>query len=756
MAHQASVSSVADGAAALASGCEDVAKGLYDLAERHRDVDSRLSSIAQELSATQSAWQLIRNLTDRWRSHAHLSQDLLLRLDQSIAWGRLILAALDDDMTSCYKRLDSAGDGFRSRFTRSRVIWSESSLKRHQERIKSQTKSMGLLISILKMSDLQPPVSPLDHIPTTRFSLVSELSMVPSRNSVRPPDTDRLGVFDDMMYNQLTRDNDLFTSGVNKRKFGNSAPTRSSSSRHSTAQTGNRRSSLHVASQMKSTTQQHVQSTDKPSVEASSPIFDNLNPFAAGYLDTIQENQTERRHSSFTGESILDPDDLLLSYYAANPPQPDADSRLVLDEVLSSLQDSAKLETIIGGRPTPAMTEAIHMGDLEGVLLDGCRNGNTRLVEELLDAGVNVHCRRKEVDDRMDGSAPIHLAAMYGQAQIATILFQHHACVNDYHHSERRPLHEAAEAGYETMTALLLEHGARPHLRDGQGLEPLHLACQHGSMKVASLLLEAGASVNSADNHLYRPLHHLAQECDDPYLATLLMDLGTDIDATTDQGYTAVQLACISGNVNVLSALLQHGASMTYLQWSASPLNLAIRGAHLKVTQLLLRYGAPVNDMDPLTHTTVSHLIIKEPASSRMVKKLLKLLLEYGMDINAQDSEGNTSLHMTIGKLPADRSIEWQLVVVKGLLMSGADTGFANYFGDYPLDLAHRSTLVKRSYDLRLFRLLVAASVHHLPSRELARIESDMRCSEAPANRSRAKEMVALLGAARIKNDLVM
>ncbi|KAL8992400.1 MAG: hypothetical protein Q9169_007133 [Polycauliona sp. 2 TL-2023] len=754
MAHQASVSTVAKGAAALASGCEDVAKGLADLAQRYRDVDSRLASIAQELSTTQHAWQLIQDLTDRWRSHGYLSQDLLLRLDQSIAWGRLILAALDDDMSACHKRLASPGDGFRSRFGRSRVIWSEDSLKRHQERVKSQAKSMGLLISILKMSDLQPPVSPLDHVPVTRFSLVSELSAVPTRYSVRPPDSNRLSVFDDMMYKQLTIDNDLFTSNVYKRRNIGQGTTKNSPPQYSANQ-GRRRSSVHVASQLKPTMQRQVQPNNKPSIDTSPTMFERSDPVAA-YLDTIHENHIERRHSSFTTESVLDPDDLLLSYYAANPSPSDAESRLALERILGQLKDSATLETIIGGRPSPAMVESIHIGDLEGVLLDACRNGNVRLVEELLDAGVNVHCRRREVHDRSDGSTPIHLAAMYGQAQIATILLNHQACVNDHHHGERRPLHEAAEAGYETMTALLLENGARPHLRDGQGLEPLHLACQHGSMKVASSLIEAGASVNSADNHLYRPLHHLAQECDDPYLATRLIDVGCEIDATTDQGYTAVQLACISGNLNVLAALLQRGASMAYLQWSASPLNLAIRGAHLRVTQLLLRYGAPVNDMDPVTHATVSHLIIKEPASSRMVKKLLKLLLEYGMDINAQDSEGNTSLHIAIGKPPADRTLEWQLVVVKILLLNGSDTGFANYFGDYPLDLAHRSTLVKRSYDMRLFRLLVAASIHHLPSRELARIESDMRCSDAPANRPRAKEMVALLGAARIKNDLVV
>ncbi|KAI4185693.1 MAG: hypothetical protein LQ346_005840, partial [Caloplaca aetnensis] len=412
---------------------------------------------------------------------------------------------------------------------------------------------------------------------------------------------------------------------------------------------------------------------------------------SAGHLDAIHETESESHLSS--------PVDKCLSGQTCLPSSSDT-----LERLLDQLQNQTTLRSLISREPSPDMTEAIRNSDLQVVLFDACRHGFTRLVEELLCAGVDVNGRRPETDDEPEGSAPIHIAAIYGQPEVATILFRHGACVNESHHGGRRPLHEAAEAGYDTMTSLLLENGARPYLRDNRGLEPLHLACHHASMKVATLLLDAGSAVDAADDNLYRPIHHLAQECDDPHLVTLLIDAGCDIDACTSQGHTAVQLACIAGHVNVLALLLHHGASMASLSWSASPLNLAVRGGHPKIIQLLLRSGAQINDTDPTTHATVSHLIIRETNSTSMVKKLVRLLLAYGMDINALDAEGNTSLHLAVAEqYSATRTAEWQLIVVKLLLVNGADTGLANFTGDYPLDSAWRLTLRRQGHDVRLF-----------------------------------------------------
>ncbi|KAL8773572.1 MAG: hypothetical protein Q9209_001677 [Squamulea sp. 1 TL-2023] len=669
MADPASVFSIASGAAALALGCGTIAKRLYDLAQRYRDTESLLSSIAQELSTTQCAWRLIHNLMDDWKSQGHISHEVLQRLDQSVAWGNLILTALENEIFSCTRRLAVTGEGsFRHRFCRSRVVWSEKSLKRHQERIRGQTMSMGLLISVLKI------------------------------------------IFDDMLYHQLSNDNELYTSNVYKWNY---------------------RSRSHMSSSPSQVSPPRVQ-TGRACTNPAETIAKEreLSNISITLHDAPMESESSRPHA-------------------------DAHADIIHGSQVGSRLSAAVADKLLDAKPGTVRNQETHnKHELESALLDACRYGDIQLAEELLCAGVSVHCRMKEADGHVDGSTPIHLAAIYSQPQIAMKLLHYDAFVDDHHRGGRRPLHEAAEARDETVTRILLEHGSKPGLRDGRGLEPLHLACQHGSTKVAALLIDAGSAVDSADNNRYRPMHHLAQECDDPYLARLLVDMGCEIGATTNQGYTALQLACISGNAGVLAVLLCHGASLGSSRWSASPLNLAIRGGHLNVIQILLRNGVDVNAIDPFSHTTISHLVIRAGSSAKKIKKMLALLLEHGMDINAQDAEGNTSLHIVMTELCAVKTNAWQLMVVKALLVHGAKTGISNHRGDFPLTLAYRLALVAPVRDVRLYRLLIAASIHHFPDKQLARIERDMRCTETSAHRTRSKEMVALLGAARVTNML--
>merc|ERR1712100_21540 len=89
--------------------------------------------------------------------------------------------------------------------------------------------------------------------------------------------------------------------------------------------------------------------------------------------------------------------------------------------------------------------------------------------------------------------------------EIAKLLLENGAKVNQADTEGRTPLNEAAEQGHTEITNLLLKKGADPNniARKSDGSTPLHYAA---NAEIAKLLLDNGAKVNQADNDGYTPL----------------------------------------------------------------------------------------------------------------------------------------------------------------------------------------------------------------------------------------------------------
>ncbi|KAL8650108.1 MAG: hypothetical protein Q9210_004019 [Variospora velana] len=180
------------------------------------------------------------------------------------------------------------------------------------------------------------------------------------------------------------------------------------------------------------------------------------------------------------------------------------------------------------------LNAAKNQGGLESVLLYACQHGAVRMVNELLEAGVNVQSLVKYANSSTLGLTAIHIAVMHKQ------------------HQQPWPLHHATENEDPIMTTLLLEHGANPEYCDKHGMQALHVACQTGPMEVVRLLLDAGAYMEAADENGRHPLHYLTKHVDVPQFAAFLIAFGCNLHAKTVQGLTSVQLACMTGNGRVL------------------------------------------------------------------------------------------------------------------------------------------------------------------------------------------------------------
>ena len=123
-------------------------------------------------------------------------------------------------------------------------------------------------------------------------------------------------------------------------------------------------------------------------------------------------------------------------------------------------------------------------------IFDAACVGNVATIRTLL------HSDRADVDLRgMDGYAPLHLAAEFGQVEVVRLLSGRGADPNAVSLNEERatPLHRAISGGHRDTASLLLALGASPNAIERGGLTALHLAASHGDEAIVDMLLLRGA-----------------------------------------------------------------------------------------------------------------------------------------------------------------------------------------------------------------------------------------------------------------------
>jgi hypothetical protein len=122
--------------------------------------------------------------------------------------------------------------------------------------------------------------------------------------------------------------------------------------------------------------------------------------------------------------------------------------------------------------------------------------------------------------------------------------------------SEWTPLHVAAIAGHAEAASVLLERGADPNARGRYDMTPLHWASMRGRAEVVSLLVKRGARHDARNIYGLTPLHEAADE----HVVRVLVEAGASLRVADDRGMTPLHL---SRNKRVARALLERGASLT-------------------------------------------------------------------------------------------------------------------------------------------------------------------------------------------------
>lgn len=117
------------------------------------------------------------------------------------------------------------------------------------------------------------------------------------------------------------------------------------------------------------------------------------------------------------------------------------------------------------------------------------------------------------------------------------------------------------------------------------------------------------------------------------------IERGVDVNATDEEGRTALQLAAFDGHHEVVKLLLDRGANADHADVKGrTALMFASTGPHLDAVNLLIAAGADVNAVDSDEQFTA---LMFAAAEGQM--EVVEALLRAGADPNRQDIDNDTA-----------------------------------------------------------------------------------------------------------------
>ena len=236
--------------------------------------------------------------------------------------------------------------------------------------------------------------------------------------------------------------------------------------------------------------------------------------------------------------------------------------------------------------------------DFSSFLFEAVTEGKTKVVQELIKAGVNVN------ENDGYGYTPLRFAILNGKPEVAQVLIKAGADVNENNGWGYTPLLHAIYNGKLEVAQVLIEAGADVNVKDKDGNTPLHFAAGGGRTEVVKALVQAGAKMEEKNKNGNTPLHD----------------------------------AVWGGRTEVVKALIQAGAKMEEKDnIGNTPLHSAIWGRHTEVVKALVQAGAKMEEKNENGDTPLHFAV------GFFNKDIIKALIEAGADVNAKDKYGKTA-----------------------------------------------------------------------------------------------------------------
>ena len=217
-------------------------------------------------------------------------------------------------------------------------------------------------------------------------------------------------------------------------------------------------------------------------------------------------------------------------------------------------------------------------------LMEAAREGHEKVVKVLIEAGADVNQQTEETQE-----TALTLACCAGFIDVATLLINANA---DIEKGASTPLMEAAQEGYEKLVDYLIESGAKVTTVATNGDTALDLAAENGHTKICSALLKAGANLEHLSEGGRTCLMRAARQGHEETVEYLI-GAGADLNKYSEnKEHTVLSFACHSGHLQVVKLLLQNGSDPNAtLKDGSTMLIEAAKGGHTAVVTLLLDYS---------------------------------------------------------------------------------------------------------------------------------------------------------------------
>ena len=389
-------------------------------------------------------------------------------------------------------------------------------------------------------------------------------------------------------------------------------------------------------------------------------------------------------------------------------------------------------------------------------------NGNATMLELLLDAGADPNTPLKM------GETPLMNAARSGDLASVRLLVNRGADVNNaelergqtalmwsaaQHHADvvQLLISRGADLNARTKVWRQLENTAGNTNTIGNfkmahgGSTPLLFVARNGDVDTARVLIEGGANPDDIAAAGTSALVIAAHSGHGP-LGIYLLKQGADPNAA-DAGYTALHAAILRSQVELVDALLEHGAdvnavvkhgtpgrrfsadySIRYQAIGANAFWLAAKYGEPEIARTLAAHGAdpfvtaadgtsslqaamglPRGNEDRRNRglgSSVGYGQVDRSIEEHLTLNVAKLILDLEVDVDKADHQGNTPLHdaVRVG-FPS---------VVELLASHGANVNATNERGDTPLTLAESNLSIPGTNGLRTTRPEIATLLRDL------------------------------------------